>query len=90
MVTVTLNLPNDRHERLKHLAQARNTSLEQLFDDLARTALAEFDAQAKPFPPTRLEDVAGCAGYTGPRHSVEDMERAIDEELGARHDGGRY
>lgn len=31
----------------------------------------------KPFPKTRIEDIAGCAGYTGARKSIEDMERAI-------------
>lgn len=31
----------------------------------------------KPFPATRLEDVSGCAGYRGPRKSVEQMDAAV-------------
>ena len=31
----------------------------------------------KPFGATRIEEVIGCAGYTGPRRSLRDMARAI-------------
>ncbi len=31
----------------------------------------------KPFAPTRLEDVAGCTGYKGPRKSIEEMDAAV-------------
>ena len=34
-----------------------------------------------PFPPTDLEAGLGCSGYTGVRHSVEEMQQGIDEEL---------
>ncbi len=30
-----------------------------------------------PFPETRLEDVLGCTGYTGPRRTLEDMDQAV-------------
>lgn len=36
----------------------------------------------KTFHAAKLEDVIGCTGYQGPRHSLEDMEAAI--ALGAR------
>ena len=36
--------------------------------------------QRKPFPPTRIEGVAGMARYGGPRKSLADMERAIAED----------
>lgn len=36
------------------------------------------------FPTTALEDVVGCLKYDGPPVSVEDMERAVEEELGDR------
>jgi len=38
----------------------------------------------KPFQTTRIEDVAGCAGYTGPRKSLDDMEQAILSEARKR------
>ena len=31
----------------------------------------------KLFPPTRLEDGIGCAGYEGPPKTVEEMEQGI-------------
>jgi len=38
----------------------------------------------KPFPPTRLEDVVGCAGYRGPRRSLADMDAAVAAEARRR------
>ena len=34
-----------------------------------------------PFPPTNLEAGLGCTGYKGARHSVEEMQQGIDDEL---------
>jgi hypothetical protein len=36
-------------------------------------------------PEIRLEDLVGCAGYHGPRRSLEEMEAAIAQ--GARERG---
>jgi len=44
----------------------------------------------KPFPATRLEDVAGSVRYEGPRRSLEDMEKAIEKGVRERRDRGRY
>jgi AbrB family looped-hinge helix DNA binding protein len=38
----------------------------------------------KPFAPTRLEDVVGCAGYRGPRKSIEKMDAAVRAQAKAR------
>ncbi|NPV81059.1 MAG: AbrB/MazE/SpoVT family DNA-binding domain-containing protein [Firmicutes bacterium] len=32
---------------------------------------------ARPFAPTRVEDVLGCAGYKGPKRTLKEMESAI-------------
>jgi len=42
----------------------------------------------KPFKPTRLEAVVGCAGYVGPRKTLEDMEAAIAVGIRAHDDRG--
>lgn len=42
----------------------------------------------KVHPATTLDDVIGCAGYTGKAHSVEDMDKAITAEIKARHARG--
>ncbi len=38
----------------------------------------------KPFPATAVDEVFGCAGYTGPRRTLADMQGAITAEA-ARH-----
>lgn len=40
----------------------------------------------KPFKPTRLEDVVGCAGYTGPTKTLAEMDAAIAAGVKASHD----
>ena len=40
----------------------------------------------KPFKPTRLKDVIGCAGYTGPAKTIEEMEAAIAARIKATYD----
>ena len=42
------------------------------------------------FPVTQLTDVIGCAGYSGPAHSVAEMEQAIAKGVRARRGRGRY
>lgn len=46
--------------------------------------------QARPFPPTRLEDVIGSLKYHGKAKTVEEMERGIAEAVRKRHARGRY
>jgi len=40
----------------------------------------------KPFKPSRLEDVIGCAGYTGPAKTIEEMDAAIAAGIKATYD----
>jgi AbrB family looped-hinge helix DNA binding protein len=44
----------------------------------------------KSIPPSRLDDIAGCLSAPGPTHTLEEMDAAIETELRARHDRGRY
>lgn len=43
MGTLTIRLPDDKHRRLKALAQARGISINKLVEELSTIALAEFD-----------------------------------------------
>lgn len=45
---------------------------------------------AKPFPPTKFEDVFGCLQYKGKPKTLEEMEEGIVREVRARHARGRY
>jgi len=42
----------------------------------------------KPAARTTLDEVIGCAAYTGKAHSVEEMDAAITAEVIARHARG--
>ena len=54
MSTLTIRLPDDKHERLKALAKPNAISVNKLIDELATVALANFDAR-------------GCGSRTGTR-----------------------
>jgi predicted transcriptional regulator len=43
MATLTIRLPDDKHERLKELAQSRGISINKLIEELSTIALTEFD-----------------------------------------------
>jgi predicted transcriptional regulator len=44
MATLTIRLPDDKHERLRQLAERRSISMNKLIEELSTVALAEFDA----------------------------------------------
>lgn len=43
MATLTIRLPDDKHNRLKQLADVRGISINKLMEELSTIALAEFD-----------------------------------------------
>jgi predicted transcriptional regulator len=43
MATLTVRIPDDKHLRLKQLAEARGISINKLIEELSTIALAEFD-----------------------------------------------
>jgi HicB family len=45
MATMTIRLPDDKHERLKRLAERRGISLNKLFEEWSTVALTEHDAK---------------------------------------------
>lgn len=47
MSILTIRLPDEQHERLKALAEARGISLNKLFEAFSTKALAEFDAETR-------------------------------------------
>ncbi|MEA5565167.1 MULTISPECIES: toxin-antitoxin system HicB family antitoxin [unclassified Anabaena] len=47
MATLTIRLPDDKHNRLKELAQAKGISVNKLIEELSTIALAEFDTQTR-------------------------------------------
>ena len=47
MATMTIRLPDEKHERLKQLAQKRGLSLNKLIEEWSTVALTEFEAEAR-------------------------------------------
>jgi predicted transcriptional regulator len=47
MSTLTVRLPDDKHERLKSMAQYRKISVNKLVEELSTQALAEFDIETR-------------------------------------------
>lgn len=44
MATMTIRIPDDKHQRLKQLAISRGISLNKLFEEFSTQAIAESDA----------------------------------------------
>lgn len=47
MATLTIRIPDDKHSRLKALAQYRHVSINKLIDELSTQVLAEFDSEMR-------------------------------------------
>ena len=47
MATMTIRLPNAKHERLRRLAERNGVSLNKLVDEWASMALAQFDVETR-------------------------------------------
>ncbi len=47
MATLTIRIPDEKHERLKELARSKGISVNKLIEELSTTALAEFDARTR-------------------------------------------
>ena len=47
MSTLTIRLPDDKHLRLRKLAEHRSISVNKLMEELATISIAEFDAETR-------------------------------------------
>lgn len=47
MRALTIRLPDDKHARLRALAQTRGTTVNRLIDEMTTLMLAEFDAETR-------------------------------------------
>ena len=53
MATLTIRLPDDKHDRLKALARHREISVNKLIEEISTQTLAEFDSE------TRFRELCG-------------------------------
>lgn len=47
MATLTIRLPNDKHERLRLLARRRHISMNKLMEELSTMVLVQADAETR-------------------------------------------
>ena len=47
MRMITIRLPDDKHSRLRQLAESRAMSMNKLFEELATMALTQFDVETR-------------------------------------------
>ena len=47
MATMTIRLPDEKHDQLKQLAERRGISLNKLFEEWSTVALTEFHVEAR-------------------------------------------
>ena len=47
MTALTVRLPDDKHQRLRALAESRGTTLNRLIDGMATVMRTEFDAETR-------------------------------------------
>ena len=65
MGTLTIRLPEEKHEKLRQLATRRKISINKLIEELSTIALADFDAETR-FRPRRPRIAAGRTPAPGP------------------------
>ena len=46
-MTIKINIPDSKYEKLKQYAKEQGVSLNKLFDEFATVALAQFDAKTR-------------------------------------------
>jgi len=76
MATLTVRLPDDKHSRLKQLAQARGISLNKLIEELSTVALAEFDAY------TRFKVLAASGSAEEGLRLLDKLDQLTESEGG--------
>jgi predicted transcriptional regulator len=47
MSTLTIRIPESKHDRLRSLAKARGMSINRLMDELATSALTQYDTETR-------------------------------------------
>jgi len=76
MATLTIRLSDEKHARLRQLAERRKISINKLIDELSTVALAEFDAE------TRFRARAALGSPEEAVRLLEDLDRREAEVRG--------
>jgi hypothetical protein len=83
MATMTIRLPDDKHARLKNLAEQRGLSLNKLIEEWSTVALTEFDAE------TRFRIRAAKGEATKALRVLDNLDAAFGKRQGSKGAGIR-
>lgn len=72
MATLTVRLPDDKHKRLKALAEHKRVSVNKLMEELSTQAIAEFDAE------TRFRAMAAKGDVAKGLSVLDRLNKALD------------
>jgi predicted transcriptional regulator len=78
MRMITIRLPDDKHTRLRQLAESRAISMNKLFEELATMALTQFDVE------TRFRARAARGDVTVGLRLLEKLDEADASETARR------
>ena len=76
MATLTIRLSDEKHARLRQLAERRKISVNKLIDELSTVALTEFDAE------TRFRARAALGSPEEALRLLEDLDRREARDRG--------
>lgn len=79
MAALTLRLPEDKHQRLRALAQSRHTTINRLMDEMTTLMLAEFDAETR----FKLRAARGTGRTAEGLALLDKVAKAKPEDTGA-------
>jgi len=74
MATLTIRLTDEKHARLRQLAERRKISVNKLIDELSTVALAEFDAE------TRFRARAALGSPEAALRLLDDLDRRMSSK----------
>lgn len=72
MATMTIRIPDAKHDRLRRLAESHGISLNKLVDEWASMALAQFDAE------TRFNARAASGNARRGLALLDKLDRAVE------------
>jgi hypothetical protein len=73
MSTLTIRIPESKHDRLRSLAKARGMSINRLMDELATSALTQYDTE------TRFQALAQRGSRKRGLALLDKLDRAFEK-----------
>ncbi len=80
MASISIRLSDEKYERLKKLAKAKNISVNKLIEELATVALTEFDTE------TRFRLLASKGSVERGLELIRKGQNYFEDEISCHHE----